>query len=454
MPILIDANTEYVEIADNAKWTWNLVTEDRSFAFRWKTTTLPPADTNYQVFIRLIASSYQFQAACFNNAGTLGLMSLIMNGATPVGYFFCASSLSADTDYNIVYNCSSNGNCSIYLNEVSQSLSYGNWVSVGELNFTSILLSNNVAIYDDMTLSHIAVIDDLLTPDEITAYGSNPYSILDNPDLICYLPLNEQTGTTAYDQVTSNPTNGTLTGGPTWATDPLESFRDIQSHQHPRYDWAYSAGVGDQDCPDTDGTNTVCRLYFTGTTSDSVYSDANLQEDAEDHDGQDKLLVRLRTNFDYEDGDGTWGAGIWDGDYGVAEDVAWFWWGGPSNASALQGLHAHVMVAGETVFNQVITGIDITEYHIYEVNLHTDYVTFLIDDEIVAQYDGGSGLPTGSFRCEVWMDNAYYPGGERQYLELSGQELYVDWLARYDSEAYEEVGGLSIPVAMYHYMNH
>ena len=225
MSILIADDSDYVRITDNAKWTLTPVANDYSISFYWKTTYIPSAETEYQMFFQIDNQDpgYKFVSFIIYVSGLLFLICSIRNTDYDlVGYFYTLNpTISINTWHHMVFNSADAGNCEIYIDKVAQGITEVNWVSVGAIDPDWIFVSDGHSVYGDFNITHLTVTSNILTVATIHQYYKDPYACLDNPNLIAYFPMLEPAGT-AHD-LSPITTDGTLTDGASWdvGDDPL-----------------------------------------------------------------------------------------------------------------------------------------------------------------------------------------------------------------------------------------
>lgn len=242
MAVYFDSSADYISIADNAKWTLTPVTDDKALSFKYKTSSLPDADGEYQVFINIDeGGGNKLQFALVYTGGQLALVcSMQDSGWNTIGYFYSIWTPSVNTEYDIVFNTGANNACDIYINGISQSLTYGGWVNDVEINPTSLRFGGDgVTIFDNITISHFTWWNDKLTQDEVNMLRWNPWWCMGHPDLLAYFPMDEGSGTICRDHSESSgqtATDGTFNGTPTWADDP-----PIMKMSSPKWVFGYVA---------------------------------------------------------------------------------------------------------------------------------------------------------------------------------------------------------------------
>lgn len=222
MGLLIDAGTEYVSIAYNAKWTFTPVSYTRTIALWWKTTSLPNAANEYQVFFSASQDGgNKYQCGIIHNGSANLLFGWIRNASwSAIGYFTCAlPTVVSGTWYHIVFVFGSGATCKIYWNGAAQTVTPLSWDDAETIDPTSITLGDGAGVYDTMTLAHFAVFSDELTSAEVAAHRTNPWAAPADPNCICFMPLDEGQGVTARDR-SATATDGTLTNSPTWVANP------------------------------------------------------------------------------------------------------------------------------------------------------------------------------------------------------------------------------------------
>lgn len=223
MAVRIDASTENISIADNAKWDFTPVTQARTLTCFWRSSSLPNVDGEYQVLFRLNNSAgNKLALQLFRTSGTLLMFGAVYNSVyTNLGYFYAIPTLSANTWYHLAYVLSTSGNCICYVNGSPLSTTHSSWDDSTAISATEMLISNGVAIYDNMDVCHWKWWTGAQTSTVIGQDQSNPWQHDSNSNVLCSLHMYEGTGTTVYDWQTGNTrTNGTLVNSPTWVGDP------------------------------------------------------------------------------------------------------------------------------------------------------------------------------------------------------------------------------------------
>lgn len=222
MPVLIDSNTECISIADNSKWDFTPVTQNRALSIRWRSSSIPSNDGEYQVLFQLanFGSGNSLQIVLYNSSGTNYLMVQVLNSAaSPIGYFYAPFSPSLNTWYHLVFNISSSGNNEIWINKSQQSETESGWDDNTQITPAYILISNGSAITGNMTIAYLSWFGDNLTSVEISNLYDNPTCMDSDSNILCSIPFNEGVDVTANDvQTVATQTNGTLVSSTTWAS--------------------------------------------------------------------------------------------------------------------------------------------------------------------------------------------------------------------------------------------
>lgn len=239
MALYFNSATDYVSIADHAKWTFTPVIQTLTFTFKWKSTSLPNVNGEYiNLFYFEQSGGNAIVLTIAQMSGGRYIFVQIVTSGTTIGAFYCSlPSFTSDAWYNLAFVLSSNNNCKIYWNGTAQSLAYSSWDDTTQINPDVIRLgSNGVALSDNQTIAHFAAFNDELTSSEITAIAAAPYSFDGDLNIICSLHLDEGVGTIVFDSQTNvAATNGTLQGTPEWANQPDTisriSIQEIQSEE-------------------------------------------------------------------------------------------------------------------------------------------------------------------------------------------------------------------------------
>jgi PKD repeat protein len=213
------------------------------------------------------------------------------------------------------------------------------------------------------------------------------------------------------------------------------SWRDDFTSYDPRWDWGYNAGTGYKTLG-TVGGRSVCEGGITDASTSDEYSDCSLHHfltvgNDEPISAEMRMRYTDRNGLAVGDqGKGTRGCGWWDGsEWG--DNVAWFVAFSPGNDESLVGYKCQVRVGGAWILNEDISGIvDMTEWHVYRIDLLSDGTRFYVDDELVASTPY---RPQQIDKIEAWVDNAYvyYDNGNlaRGLFDLDiDQKMYIDWV--------------------------
>ena len=228
MSVLIDANSDYVDIAYDAKWILNPASDDISFTYYVKASDYPAAPGDYQIYFQSDESgANKITVMSYYHTDLHFLYAIFLrdSGYNPLAYIMWFGITFSDNQwYHIVVNADAVGtNARLYIDKVSQGA--GDlvvWSSVGNIApHDRIGISDGSGIYASYNMTHFIAVKDVLTVAEIDQYYRDPYTCLDNPDLIGYFPMLEPSGL-AHDKA-STPTHGTLTDGATFdvGDDPL-----------------------------------------------------------------------------------------------------------------------------------------------------------------------------------------------------------------------------------------
>lgn len=203
-------------------------------------------------------------------------------------------------------------------------------------------------------------------------------------------------------------------------------FSDPFDDQNARWDWSYTAGTGFVSAPVVENGLNCGRCRTTLLTVDSEYSDGSLHNPTLIQTGYINTFCRLKCSVL---GHGSKGWGIWSGD-GDNPASCWFMWMCDHAHVDYRGLRIYVYpnTGAEPVYNVLISGIDITQWHDYEVIRGPGrYTQFKIDGNVVGTYVGAD-VPTVDVRNEVWTDNRYLGSDFLLHWETIAinQDIYID----------------------------
>ena len=224
-------------------------------------------------------------------------------------------------------------------------------------------------------------------------------------------------------------------------------WSDQFTSKQSRWEWGYNEGTGYQTITTKDGYSVV-ELGITSQSSSSSYSDCSLHEKTYYiSNGVFEARIKYEGNGDF----GTLGWGIWNYSNPYSADAVWFW--NSTTGGSAVGFQAMVCSNGKIKYQHYLPSIDITEWHVYRVDLQSNGCTFYIDGVEVAHTPL---RPTKNQRFEMWADNyrisvsgdTMLPVGYKSISQ--NQRIYVDW-AIYYSECPEEEPPVEIlPITNFH----
>lgn len=222
MAILLNADNEYLEIADNAKWDFTPVTNTRTLNYYYQTSSLPNVDGEYQMFFGLYSAGNSMQVILVRNSGLLFLTFGIYDAVfTQIGVFYVQWTPTVNTWYHISGVFSTSGNCKIYINGVAQSVTHSSWDDTTAISAAAIRISNASNIDDDFQIAHFSWFSDELSSTEVGNIMRKPYSFDSDANILCSIHFDEMTGTNANDiQTVATQTDGTLVNAITWVQSP------------------------------------------------------------------------------------------------------------------------------------------------------------------------------------------------------------------------------------------
>jgi hypothetical protein len=281
MAIFLSANTQLVTIVDDAKFNFAPVTQVRTVSVHYMSGDAVDDPGDYQVLLGLtnFGAGSSYQVVVGNNAGDKFVGGLIQNSAgTVIGSFSCPFSIVNSQWYRLVLVASTNGNCKIYIDGVSQTVSHNSWDDTTGMTPATIWVSDGTFNNNNLNVAHLAVFTDELTQTEVDDIGSNPYCMDSNANVILSIHFDEMTGTIANDvQTVTTSTSGSLSDGIAWvnASFPKEIITVVDPDAGAGYDYDaladWEADLGnstDGDLPTYDEQATAkCRC--TGGSADT-----------------------------------------------------------------------------------------------------------------------------------------------------------------------------------------
>jgi len=158
-----NSDTDIITFDDNSIWTWSPVSQNRTLSLWWRSSSLPNNQDEYQMFLWGDQPGWRkYTFMLVYNVGEIILMVCIVDTdyATPLGNFWTSWTPSTNRWYHIALVASSNGNCRIYVDGASRSVTYFDWFYSSQINPSTIQtgaalgnLDNNETI-DELRFSH------------------------------------------------------------------------------------------------------------------------------------------------------------------------------------------------------------------------------------------------------------------------------------------------------------
>lgn len=196
------------------------------------------------------------------------------------------------------------------------------------------------------------------------------------------------------------------------------------------WDLGYTAGAGYRLPRVVEGV-TVCELGVTDAATGLAYSDCDTHELGTPNSPTNTIFeARLRASHDFvTGGHGTQGWGLYNGST-TSYSFAWFWVGCDHNTPPERlGLRLHVYQDNVQLYDQALSGIDITAWHTYRVECRSTGVRFYVDGELVGET---SEALSDSLRADVWVDNQYNNGSTHYYDLTETQYIQWSWINVYN----------------------
>jgi len=233
--------------------------------------------------------------------------------------------------------------------------------------------------------------------------------------------------TTTIEPITTTivPTT-TITVTTTTTASPYCGWTDNFSRKNSRWQWTYNPGTGYHICPTIKDGNTVVEIGITNESHSGEYSDCALS----DYGGTQQhtsigVTYEGRIKCSHSDGQGTCGWGLWSNEY-LNSDAAWFWYGGIGSDEPWRGFRMMVATNGILNFNEVLTGVDMKEWHTYRVEIYNDCVIFKVDGIVKGLHYGV--MPNSNLEINQWIDNRPMIGGELKEVDIDeNQKIWIDW---------------------------
>jgi hypothetical protein len=128
---------------------------------------------------------------------------------------------------------------------------------------------------------------------------------------------------------------------------------------------------------------------------------------------------------------GSRGWGFWNGSMNMSTSVmAWFARVEGTGNTVSDGFYASTQNYGNAPFMTEITGVDLSQWHEFEINWKADSVVYSIDGNVVVTH---SFSPDRNMRLDVWTDNAVYDSSwAHVFQDLSADStLIIDWIKLY-----------------------
>ena len=173
-----DTATDYMTFEDNAKWDWTPVTQNRSLSLWFYPTVQPTNDGNpFQFLMTATTTGNHYSFVYLQSGGTLMLFTLIQNSTwATLGYVYSVNTLVLNTWNHIVFIPVGATNSQIWVNGVSQSLTYSSWDDSVAISPSVMTIKSNTG-----ASTGTGLVDDMrwfergISSDEVNQLRNNTY---------------------------------------------------------------------------------------------------------------------------------------------------------------------------------------------------------------------------------------------------------------------------------------
>jgi hypothetical protein len=215
------------------------------------------------------------------------------------------------------------------------------------------------------------------------------------------------------------------------------AWTDDFTNQNNRWEWDYVKNAGYHQITTIEGIN-IAELGVTKNATSTQYSDSSLHEKQSNYtQGILEMKIKLTDDNGVSDlGKGSRGWGFWDGNDNYSQtNCAWFISLSPQSANVFSGFRMQIVIDGNINYNQIITDVDMREWHIYRVEIGNFGTKFYVDNILK-----GSSIsrPNNNLKAEIWLDNyRVYLNGQTPFFDYlkfdQDEKLYLDWVKYWDN---------------------
>lgn len=211
--VLIDtATTEYISVADNAKFTWTPVSQNRSFAAHIKSTALPNSSgEELTVFAFLTAAGNHFVITIEYDDAVYLKAEVFNNAWESQGYVKSADITVANNESHFyTFLLGSGSTCNFYVDGVAYAPTYSSWDDTTSINPDYIYIGKST-LNDNYRIANLTWHDVLLAQEDVYALMYHPDYFDADANCLLSLHMQENTGTNVDDATTAAETDGTMT---------------------------------------------------------------------------------------------------------------------------------------------------------------------------------------------------------------------------------------------------
>lgn len=172
------------------------------------------------------------------------------------------------------------------------------------------------------------------------------------------------------------------------------------------------------------------KKHFGESGEGFLYCDLEIRLRNSNNNGWDAPGAPETPNSEY--GLGSRGWGLWNDQLELAgANVIWFTSISPESASIFRGTRVWIICNGTPVLMQDLN-IDLTQWHIYRIKWHEDYIGIFIDDMInpITEVTNLKYIPNEALSFTVWTDNYCFLGDMTNpiinYMPVQDIEQYID----------------------------
>ncbi|MHA1650571.1 MAG: hypothetical protein ACTSYB_10300 [Candidatus Helarchaeota archaeon] len=174
--------------------------------------------------------------------------------------------------------------------------------------------------------------------------------------------------------------------------------------------------------------NSIAEFWITNQSTNTTYSNSEIYNNNELPYYHVRLIMRIRSSNLTK---GSRGWGLWNRQMSATQsELIWFMYMEGNATYPYNGFYAFIQLAGGAFSAVQLLGIDLLQWHIYQIDWNSLGIFFYVDNNLVSF--NSTLIPTATMAFHFWVDNAVYDYGTvftHIYQNIDyNTSIYIDYL--------------------------